>query len=208
MFLGGSPYTHISQSSKIQIIQILGVHTFYLWYLCCIFWESHICHILILNLFFTEYLEFRPEHSDFGRWEKIIMEPSLSLWVVVLLARIRLKSRLRYQSLTKGTRPTARWSLTLASWPWAMTTSPLTNLTWSAGHHWESRDRAPLAPPGAVGRHHAQHVRQVCIAGLWLVETDHVTWILTSDWSDPIGSKELFLYYWIWIHIFYEYWLI
>ena len=49
-----------------------------LWYWFCIFWESHICYIRILNLFFTEYLELRPERSDFGRWEKIIME---HLWV-------------------------------------------------------------------------------------------------------------------------------
>ena len=39
------------------------------------FREPPICHILILNLSFTEYLELGPEHSDFGRWEKIIIEP-------------------------------------------------------------------------------------------------------------------------------------
>ena len=63
-------------------------------------------------------------------------------------------------------------------------------------HHWGLLKSPPAhpapPPPGAVSRHHAQHVLRVCNAGLWLVETDHMTWILTSDWSDPSGLKESF----------------
>ena len=44
-------------------------------YFVSMFRESHIYHILILNLSFTEYLELGPRQSDFGHWEKIIMEP-------------------------------------------------------------------------------------------------------------------------------------
>ena len=108
---------------------------------------------LVIYRVFTIYLEFRPENSDFGRWEKIMMEPFIYSAPKILKCLMCFPElgeditftfpRLRYQilrpmtsrflgwSLTKRTRPTARLFLTLASWPWAKTISPLTTPTWS-----------------------------------------------------------------------------